>query len=304
MLRNISNFYNIIKRNRIKTSLKGGDLIGIGVRDVKNKSTYYDSAIKFSDLQSQVGGGGGTGPQGPAGADGQAATIQVGTTTTGATGTAASVTNTGDSTNAVFNFTIPEGVQGPEGPAGPVGAANLVFEGTFDPLAGGPIAYSALDVVFYDGSSYVANTDIASTAPTPLDNPDVSNDWDLLALAGLDGPQGPQGPQGLTGPQGPSLWGPVSAVNITGVYNLDLTGFNTFQLTATGNTTLDVINPSIGEYTFIIDNTAAFIVTLQTSSIFRTNNSLQPVISGVTFMKGFYDGTKMYITSLENMTNL
>ena len=273
MLRNISNFYNIIKRNRIKTSLKGGDLIGIGVRDAKNKSTYYDSAIKFSDLQDQVGAGA-AGPQGPAGPAGPEGPQGI------------------------------QGIQGPIGPAGAVGAANLVFEGTFDPLTGGPIAYSALDVVFYNGSSYVANTDIASTFPTPLPNPPASSDWDLLALAGLEGPQGPQGPQGLTGPQGPSLWGPVSAVNITGVYNLDLTGFNTFQLTATGNTTLDVINPSIGEYTFIIDNTAGFIVTLQTSSIFRTNNSLQPVISGVTFMKGFYDGTKMYITSLENMVNL
>jgi len=297
MLRNISNFYNIIKRNRIKTSLKGGDLISVGVRDAKNKSTYYDSAIKFSDLQSQVGGGGGTGPQGPAGADGQAATIQVGTTTTGATGTAASVTNTGDSTNAVFNFTIPEGVQGPAGPAGPVGAAGLNFVGTWS----SGTAYNPNDVVFYNGSSYVAANAVGPTATPP--DVDTAN-WDFLALQGLDGPQGPQGPQGLTGPQGPSLWGPVSGVNITGVYNLDLTGFNTFRLTATGNTTLDVINPSIGEYTFIINNTAAHTVTLQTGSIFRTNNSLQPVISGVTFMKGFYDGTNMYITSLENMTNV
>ena len=298
MLRNISNFYNILKGKRAKTSLSAGDLISVGVRDAKNPSIYYDSAIKFSDLQNQVGsGGGGTGPQGPAGADGQAATIQVGTTTTGATGTAASVVNVGDSTNAVFNFTIPEGVQGPVGPAGPVGAAGLNFVGTWS----SGTAYNPNDVVFYNGSSYVAANAVGPSA-TPPDT-DTAN-WDFLALQGLQGPQGPQGIQGLTGPQGPSLWGPVSAINITGVYNLDLTGFNTFQLTATGNTTLDVINPSIGEYTFIIDNTAAFIVTLQTGSIFRTNNSLPPVISGVTFMKGFYDGTKMYNTSLENMVNL
>ena len=36
-------------------------------------------------------------------------TVKVGTTTTGAAGTAASVTNSGTATNAVFNFTIPRG---------------------------------------------------------------------------------------------------------------------------------------------------------------------------------------------------
>ena len=69
MLRNISNFFNIIKGNRVKTTLSPGDLISVGVRDRKDKSTYYDSAIKFSDLEAQVSAGA-TGPQGPAGAVG------------------------------------------------------------------------------------------------------------------------------------------------------------------------------------------------------------------------------------------
>lgn len=40
---------------------------------------------------------------------GSAATIEVGTTTTGLPGTSASVVNTGDTSEAVFNFTIPRG---------------------------------------------------------------------------------------------------------------------------------------------------------------------------------------------------
>lgn len=55
------------------------------------------------------------GVNGTNGQDGQAATITVGTTTTGEAGTNASVTNSGTSSNAVFNFTIPQGAKGDDG---------------------------------------------------------------------------------------------------------------------------------------------------------------------------------------------
>ena len=58
----------------------------------------------------------------PPGADGAAATIAVGTTTTGAAGTSASVTNSGTTSAAVFNFTIPKGDQGIQGIPGNDGA--------------------------------------------------------------------------------------------------------------------------------------------------------------------------------------
>jgi hypothetical protein len=47
-----------------------------------------------------------------------AATIEVGTVTTGAPGASASVTNVGTLTDAVFDFVIPEGIQGIQGPQG------------------------------------------------------------------------------------------------------------------------------------------------------------------------------------------
>jgi hypothetical protein len=50
-----------------------------------------------------------TGPQGPAGT---AATITIGAVTTGAAGSNVSVTNSGTSTAAIFNFTIPKGDPG------------------------------------------------------------------------------------------------------------------------------------------------------------------------------------------------
>ena len=67
------------------------------------------------------------GPQGPAGADGKdgaAATISVGTVTTGAPGSSASVVNAGTSNAAVLNFTIPRGATGEQGPKGDTGPAG------------------------------------------------------------------------------------------------------------------------------------------------------------------------------------
>lgn len=46
---------------------------------------------------------------GPQGRDGEAATIAIGTTTTGNPGTNAIVTNSGTTSNAILNFTIPRG---------------------------------------------------------------------------------------------------------------------------------------------------------------------------------------------------
>ena len=55
---------------------------------------------------------------GPKGDPGAAATIAVGTTTTGSAGTNASVTNSGTTSAAVFNFTIPRGDTGAAGASG------------------------------------------------------------------------------------------------------------------------------------------------------------------------------------------
>lgn len=68
------------------------------------------------------------GPQGDKGDKGDAATITVGSTTTGLPGTNASVVNSGTSSDAIFDFTIPrgeqgvQGIQGEQGPKGDTGA--------------------------------------------------------------------------------------------------------------------------------------------------------------------------------------
>lgn len=61
------------------------------------------------------------GPQGQQGEPGAAATVTVGTVTTGEPGTDAIVTNSGTERAAVLNFTIPRGETGAVGPRGPKG---------------------------------------------------------------------------------------------------------------------------------------------------------------------------------------
>jgi hypothetical protein len=84
-----------------------------------------------------------TGPQGPQGIQGPvgtAATIAAGTTTTGVAGTSASVVNSGTSSAAVFNFTIPRGDTGATGPTGATGAAATIAAGTTTTLSAGSSA--------------------------------------------------------------------------------------------------------------------------------------------------------------------
>ena len=74
---------------------------------------------------------GSTGATGPAGA---AASVSVGTVTTGAAGTQASVTNVGTGSAAVLNFTIPQGAAGANGTGsggGGGGTSGIPFASIF-----------------------------------------------------------------------------------------------------------------------------------------------------------------------------
>jgi hypothetical protein len=99
--------------------------VTVRVVDQPNKVTVTEEVVTV-----QVASVGVQGPQGPQGVQGvqgvqgeqgiqgvpgDAATIAVGTTSTLAPGSSATVANSGTSSAAVFDFGIPEGVQGPPG---------------------------------------------------------------------------------------------------------------------------------------------------------------------------------------------
>lgn len=100
------------------------------------------------------------GPQGEPGADGAAATVTVGTTTTGEAGTEAAVTNSGTTSAAVLNFTIPKGAKGDKGDKG-------------DP-----------------GDPGEAGTQINSIAPLMVSTPSTATSTDSVAIGNLSSARG------------------------------------------------------------------------------------------------------------------
>lgn len=93
-----------------------------------------------------AGSVGATGATGATGPTGSAATVAIGTTTTGSIGSQAIVTNSGTSSAAVFNFTIPPGATGATGATGNTGTAGstgaqgtaaTIAVGTVTPLSAG-----------------------------------------------------------------------------------------------------------------------------------------------------------------------
>ena len=151
--------------------------------EIRNNGTYiqyrYVGEVDWINLVSLAEI---TGPQGPAGdpgTPGTAATIAVGTTTTGLPGTNAAVVNSGTSSAAVFDFTIPRGdvgAQGPQGNQGNAGAAATIAAGTTTTGAPGT-------------NASVVNSGTSSAAV-----------FDFTIPRGDVGPQGPQGNPGPTVP--------------------------------------------------------------------------------------------------------
>ena len=95
---------------------------------VTNIGTAQNAILEFTIPQGATGAtgaAGAQGPQGPAGSPGVAAAISVGSTTTGAEGSMAQVTNSGTSSNAVLNFVIPRGDTGPAANLGTSTPQNL-----------------------------------------------------------------------------------------------------------------------------------------------------------------------------------
>jgi len=90
------------------------------------KSTGWTTigATGSTGATGATGASGATGSTGATGSAGAAASITLGAVTTGEPGSSASVTNSGSSSAAVFNFAIPRGLTGPAGVAGSNGATG------------------------------------------------------------------------------------------------------------------------------------------------------------------------------------
>ena len=130
-------------------------------------------------VQGPVGAQGNTGPQGPTGA---AATATAGTTTTGAPGTSASVVNSGTTSAAVFDFTIPQGATGATGPSGPGVAVGgtpgqvLIKQSNVD--------YATAWGNVTGGLSYQGSWNASTNTPTLTSSVGTNGNYYIVSVAG------------------------------------------------------------------------------------------------------------------------
>jgi hypothetical protein len=121
------------------------------------QAQVFDFVIPRGDVGA-TGVAGPTGPQGAAGANGATgadATVNAGTTSTGAPGSNALVTQRGTPGARIFDFTIPRGDVGAQGPAGTTGAAGTAGKNSFTISTANftvPPVGSTVDVTLADAS--------------------------------------------------------------------------------------------------------------------------------------------------------
>ncbi len=193
---------------------------------VPGESPDYEliAAAGLQGPQGLVGPTGATGVQGEIGPQGPQGVV-------GPTGAQGLIGPTG--ATGVQGEVGPQGPQGLVGPTGATGAQGLIgptgatgAQGLIGPTGAtgvglsGIVAFNPEDeagyrigqVVTYKGSTYIVNND------SPTGVPGESQDYQLIAAAGLQGPQGEIGPQGLVGPTGATgaqgLIGPTGATGV------------------------------------------------------------------------------------------
>ena len=203
--------------------------------------------------------------KGAIGATGAAATIKVGTTTTGAAGTQAAVTNTGTSSAAVFDFTIPKGADGQNGTNG---LDALMSHGVCESSSGPArmqsyfMSINLMNRTPVVGDGFVTMFENTTTQTpylvvgevTEVNSPSAPNTFKFTLLEAYEarGPQGAQGAQGEPGADG------SDALTYTAIYTdaswnstktLPLSNFN--RTPTSGELFQFIYNVNNGQYVYL-----------------------------------------------------
>lgn len=167
----------------------------IDIVNAKNiiESNPEKAFFKLKNTGGPKGDTGAQGPQGPKGdtgaqgAPGASASVTVGSTTTLSPGADATVTNSGDTRNAILNFGIPTGARGPQGVQGPKGDT-------------GPIGQTGAK----GDTGAAATVQVGNTnTGDPGTNAQVTNAGnEHFAVLNFTIPRGDKGEKGATGAQG------------------------------------------------------------------------------------------------------
>ena len=145
---------------------------------------------------------------GEGGGSGRAATISVGSVTTGQPGGSADVQNVGTEQDAIFDFVIPRGQPGPAGSQGPRGEpGERGTDGTGVTIMGVKDSPGQLPTLAQPGDAYMIDGHLWVWSGEGWVN--AGNIQGPQGTTGEQGAQGIQGPQGDPGPQGEQ--GPVGS---------------------------------------------------------------------------------------------
>jgi hypothetical protein len=188
---------------------------------------------------------------------GDAATVDAGTTTTLAAGQSATVTNVGTTSAAIFNFAIPQGIQGLTGANGAC-VESVAFVGndmvfTLDDSSTVTLTNAKTDLKGDTGAKIVSGAFVGDDLVFTLD--DNSTATITGAKTDLQGIQGIQGIQGVAG-NGISDISLISTVGLVKTYRITYTDDTTFDYTVTdGANGTGTLSSVVAGTNISIDNT-------------------------------------------------
>jgi len=187
------------------------------------------------------------GAPGAKGDPGYSATVVVGTVSTGDAGTQAQVINVGDEYDAIFNFTIPQGIQGMQGTPGNDGLPGKNGVDGSQGIPGQAATIKVGMVTTGSAGTQASVTNVGTAQDAEFDIVIPRGEQGLQGTAGTNGTQGLQGPPGDQGIQGiPGIQGN------SGVDGVAFWGWNTAGDLADIS---QVLGAKIGDY-FVNTGTA------------------------------------------------
>jgi hypothetical protein len=137
--------------------LNGNDLLNVGEIDVEVLTVGGTSFVP-GDVTA-------VGPPGADGADGDDATVTVGTVTTGAAGTNVIITNVGTANDAILDFTIPRGDTGASG----AGTGDMIAAQNLNDVASKPTAFANIKQAATTSATGVVELATTAEASTGTD---------------------------------------------------------------------------------------------------------------------------------------
>lgn len=180
---------------------QNGDLVGVNLSGGSGGGT---GPAGPQGPQGPQGPSGPTGATGATGDNGTAATITVGSTTTGLPGTDATVVNSGTTSAAILDFTIPRGDKGDQGDPGTPGSPGSPgapgSNGQGYTNRGAWVSsdnYSAYDVLTDGGQTFECYLGLNNSTTAPASD---TSHFQIWAQKGSDGAPGAPGSPGSPGP--------------------------------------------------------------------------------------------------------